>query len=100
MEFLANIEGPYKISVNGILADDRDKVLDMIQNMDNSFFQAHHSHPTKRIKITVERQEGVLELELGQDSERPKEFWVFYPKYDHTRVNKIARITTSLLERY
>ena len=100
MDFLADIGEGYEITVDGVKEDDGAKILSILQSMDNSPFQAHHSHPTKRIKFAIKSHGESLELELGKDSERPNEYWVFYPKYKHTRANEISRVRTSIFERY
>jgi hypothetical protein len=98
--FLADIGEAYQISINGEFTEEKAEVLAMLHNMDNRPFQAHKSHPTKRIKIAIGEHGEVLKLELGRDSQLPREYWVFYPKYENTRENEIARVTTSILDRY
>lgn len=100
MNFLENTEEAYLVSINGAIAKEKNEVLAMLHSMDNRAFQAHHSHPTKHIKVTIESHGKILELQLGRDSQLPQEYWVFYPKYGHTRVNEIARVTTSILDGY
>jgi hypothetical protein len=36
--------------------------------MDNRAFQAHHAHPTPRIRVAIESQARTLDLGLGRDS--------------------------------
>ena len=99
-DFLADIGDGYQILINDEFAKEKAEVLAMLHNMDNRPFQAHHTHATKRIIIAIEELGEVLKLELGRVSQLPKEYWVFYPKYEYTRENEIARVTTSLLDRY
>lgn len=100
-DFLADIGDGYQILINDEFAEEKAEVLAMLHYTTwIRPFQAHHTHPTKRIKIAIEEQGEVFKLEFGRDSQLPKEYWVFYPKYEYTRENEIARVTTSLLDRY
>lgn len=45
-------------------------------------YWAHHSHPTKRIRVDIRTDVRDLRLELGRDSENLQEYWVFYPELD------------------
>jgi hypothetical protein len=60
----------------------------------------HHSHPTKKIHIEVERNGQVMNFNLGRDSQNPQEYWVFFPKYRVSSMYEIGRITTSALDGY
>ena len=59
-------------------------------------FMGHHSHPTKKIPIEIFKSNQKLTLILSQDSDYNNEYWVFYPKYRHTRLNEIGRIQTAI----
>jgi hypothetical protein len=59
---------------------------------------AHHSHPTESITVTIDDKLGQLQLRLGRDSERPQEYWVFYPRYRYTEHNEVYRINTALFD--
>jgi hypothetical protein len=63
-------------------------------------FQAHHSHPTKRISVEVCAKSPRLLLSLGRDSDDTQEYWVFWPKYCVTTYNEIGRIRTPLFDSY
>lgn len=59
---------------------------------------AHNSHPTERFVVLIHDINLVFEIWLERDSARNSEFWVFYPKYRHTRLNSFARIKTDYFE--
>ena len=60
----------------------------------------HHSHPTKRTRLQIDGASDRLLLELGRDSDRPHEYWVFDPSGAITTENEIGRVTTQLLDSY
>jgi hypothetical protein len=63
-------------------------------------YWAHHSHPTSRVRVDVHGPRGHLVLELGRDSDNPREYWVFIPGGRITSSNEIGRITTSAFDQY
>jgi hypothetical protein len=52
------------------------------------------------IRIQVVDSDYSLILELGRDSWYPTAYWVFYPGYRHTRLNKIGSIRTNIFDDY
>lgn len=58
----------------------------------------HHSHPTKRIDVQISDESRSLVLRLGRDSDDPREYWVFYPKYYVTSSNEIGRVITPIFD--
>ena len=69
---------------------------------------AHHSNPTKRLKIRISNHVPRLFLLLARDSGDPTEYWVFWPreywvfnpKYRLTADHDIGRIKTHLFDTY
>jgi hypothetical protein len=102
---LANLEGlsgSYKLRVNGQDVPNAGPILNALLQVDD--IPAHHSHPTKSIEIEVEDEWKAFRLVLARDSERPAEYWVYYPKEDFTNGvttgQEMGRITTSALDGY
>jgi hypothetical protein len=53
------------------------------------------------LQIEVRTRTGPVALTLGQDSQLPQEYWVFYnPLFAETSSNGIGRITTHALDTY
>ena len=87
-----------QISINGAPTRNPKEVLSVLKTLDQ--LPAHHSNPTKKIKIEVSSQGESLVLLVARDSGDPREYWVFYPKYLVTANNEIGRIKTSLFDVY
>jgi hypothetical protein len=98
LSFLRGLSGNHKVYVNSQPAHDPDRVINALQEVTPQ--PAHHSHPTKRIRVEIQSEQGNLILELGRDSGYGQEYWVFYPKYHATSDNEIGRITTPVFDEY
>jgi uncharacterized membrane protein (DUF485 family) len=59
---------------------------------------AHHSHPIHKFEILLKTSKGNLILFLGRDSQNPQEYWVFYPGFKGTKLNKIGTVFTAALD--
>ena len=97
LEFISNAQA-LKVYVNSEPAPNAEEIVAALKTLQP--VAAHHSHPTKRIKIELHSDNGVVRIECGRDSANAEEYWVFYPKYDSTSSNEIGRITTSALNSY
>ncbi len=95
---IRSLSGNYVVYVDGRQIRDSDKLISALKEI--APYPAHHSHPTKRIRVEVRAEATDLTLELGRDSDRPQEYWVFYPQFGVTSSNEIGRITTSALDEY
>jgi hypothetical protein len=60
----------------------------------------HHSHPTNEILVELWSGRDKLPLVLGRDSDFPREYWVFFPRYRSSHSNEIGRITTPAFDGY
>jgi hypothetical protein len=98
LDQLHALSGNYEVYVEGHTYRESEKIISMIKQV--SPYLAHHSHPTKMIRITIRGPQATIALELGRDSGRPQEYWVFYPGNVVTSRNEIGRVTTSLLDQY
>jgi hypothetical protein len=92
------------ISINGELARNPREILRVLQTLHRS--PAHHSHPatatTRNNGINIDASCGSdrMRLRLARDSDDPKEYWVFLPKYWITSTSEIGRINTSAFDSY
>ena len=68
------------------------KILGAIRSVKD--IKAHHSHPvnTIDIQIFVSNNTKPVHLSLSKDSQRPNEYWVFWPAYSNE--NEVGRIQT------
>ena len=98
LNFLRDVSGKYKVYVNSQMAGNPDGIVSALKTTAPEL--AHHSHPTKMIRVDIETDKGVLTLQLGRDSGYAQEYWVFYPKYRITSNNEIGRVTTSAFDDY
>lgn len=95
---IRSLSGNYVVYVDGRQIRDSDKLISALKEI--APYAAHHSHPIKRIRVEIRGDATDLTLELGRDSDRPEEYWVFYPRFGVTSNNEIGRITTSALDEY
>jgi len=98
LRFLNNASAGARVEINGNMVDDPNNVISGLKTLTR--IAAHHSQPMQRIRIVVADTNYSLSLELGRDSSRPSEYWVFYPGYRSTRLNEIGRITTDVFRDY
>jgi len=97
LEFI-NDARALNVYVNSQPAPNSDEIVAALKTLQP--VAAHHSHPTRTIKIELHSDNGVVTVECGRDSANAEEYWVFYPKYGVTSDNEIGRITTSALNSY
>ena len=95
--YLNNLQGA-DVSVNGKAIAEPVEVLSVLRSM--SWRMPHHTHPEMRLRIEVRSNRGLLTLDLGRDSGRKNEYWVFYPRYYITNIDEIDRIQTHLFDSY
>jgi hypothetical protein len=96
--FVRNISSGATVMVNGQTVRNPENVISEMAKLTKS--DAHHSHPTIRIRVDLIDGNRRLTLELGRDSELPTEYWVFCPDYRFTKMNEIGRITTDIFADY
>jgi hypothetical protein len=96
--FLGESTGDATVYVNGQRISSPEEVLAALKGL--AWYSAHHSHPTTRIEVDVMSSRGNLALELGRDSDNPREYWVFSQRQGITSNNEIGRITTSAFDKY
>jgi hypothetical protein len=96
-QLLESVPHGASVSIDGHPVQNSDQILNMLRGLRD--LPAHHSHPTKRIRIDINGSKHLI-LELGRDSDNPQEYWVFYPRHLITRSNEIGRIITPLFDAY
>lgn len=98
LKFIQSLSGNYTVYVNEQQVPDPDKIISALKEL--APYWAHHSHPTKRIRVVIRTDVRELRLELGRDSGKPQEYWVFSPELDASGQNEIGRITTAAFDEY
>ncbi|MBA2340390.1 MAG: hypothetical protein H0V88_08340 [Pyrinomonadaceae bacterium] len=100
LNYLNRLSGDYKLKINdqSVPENEYSQIIPALSSIADQL--AHHSHTTTRIRVEIESGNRVLRLELGRDSDRPQEYWVFYPDYGVTSDNEIGRITTHAFDKY
>ena len=98
LSFLEGTSGSYRVHVDGREPANPDKIISALKQLGPK--EAHHSHPTKRILVEIQNDQGALTLELGRDSDNPQEYWVFSTKGVVPSSREIGRITTAEFDGY
>lgn len=98
LTFLHNVPGNYRVYVNAQPAKNPDAIIAALKTTGDR--TAHHSSPTKMIRVDIRSDRGDLSLQLGRDSSYAQEYWVFYPKYGITSNNEIGKILTAAFDEY
>ena len=96
--FLNNVSSNAVVEINKQQIENKVQVIEELIKV--APLTAHHSHSTKRIHINIIDGDEGLVIELGRDSSRDQEYWVFYLGYGETYVNEIGRITTNLFDNF
>lgn len=96
--FLNNISDDATVCINGQFVKQPFLIINKLKKV--SPITAHHTHALERFHIEVKSKNKSIRFEVGRDSKRTNEYWVFYPKYRYTRKNEIGRIRTGLFDDY
>jgi hypothetical protein len=101
-EVLAFLQQPptrLRVHVNGAAIENSEPIILCLRSIANS--PAHHSHATTVITIDIYDAAGrTLSLELGRDSQNPREYWVFVKKTSRGLIWDIGSIRTPLFDAY
>ena len=95
---LESLDPESHITIDGQEVRNTKEILGVLKAID--WLPYHHSHPTKRISVSVSDHAPRLELSLARDSSNPQEYWIYWPKYHVTAQNDIGRIRTTLFDSY
>ena len=101
--FLASVSDHYTISVDGQVVQNRDQVLATLKEFTD--LPAHHSHPTRELRVEISDPPRGMRLWLGRDSADPQEYWVFAPSPSKLAARAalkkdIGHVKTSLFDTY
>ena len=95
---IQSFDAAAQVSINGKSVQNQTEVLSALRT--RHWVLGHHSQPTTRISIQIWDRSRSLVLSLARDSNDPREYWVFYPKYYITSGNETGRIKTSVFDNY
>jgi hypothetical protein len=98
LTFLASLTGPHSLTVDGRAMVEEGTIVSDLKAVHYTI--GHHSHPTKMLRISIQSEGKALELNLGRDSGRPQEYWVYVASDRFRAGNDIGRIVTSALDGY
>jgi hypothetical protein len=97
--FLNDVSAEVKVKVNREWFNNPKEIVEVLKKVQP--LPAHHSHSTTPIHIEVINDTRSLSIELGRDSQRPQEYWVFYPAlFSFTTKIEIGGIVTDLFDGY
>jgi hypothetical protein len=74
---LDGLTSPYRVTLNGRDVSNPSFIVDAIRRV--AFVSAHHSGPTRPVRVEITDGTHIAQLTLAQDSERPDEFWILRP---------------------
>ncbi|MBL7189799.1 MAG: hypothetical protein ISS70_26005 [Phycisphaerae bacterium] len=98
VEFLTNVSDEVIVIINDEVVDNPGDVISTLATLGTGKTIKWPSG--KRFRIQVVDSGHSLTLELGRDSWLNTAYWVFYPGYRHTRLNKIGGIKTTIFYKY
>lgn len=99
IEFLSEVSSNPSVRVNGELAEKPMEIIEELKKVRS--LPAHHSRATKKISIEITSDGEILALELSRDSDRKREYWVFYPAFFRfTTRNHIGGIISDIFDGY
>jgi len=98
-EFLESTSSMCTVSIDGRLAPNRDEILATLRSFEH--LPAHHSSPTRRLRVEVSDRSRNLTLLLARDSADPHEYWVFAPSATRFSYDRdIGHIKTPIFDGY
>ena len=88
--------GKRVLLIDGAKVEDAEPYLRAFDHM-RWFMVGHHSRPVPpSIDVSFAGKDDTVRVRLQRDSDREYEYWVFFPKYQTTKENYIARIDTGV----
>ncbi len=52
----------------------------------------NRTKPLRKSKVRIVVNNGEMELLIAEDSKNDNIFWIYYPKYDYSRINSIGKL--------
>ncbi len=92
------------VKINGRLVENPKEIVAELKKVVPLL--AHHSHPVNVINVEIFGNNEKLFLTVGRDSQNPKEYWVYYPKYasgwwtEYSPGCDLGRIISTLFDDY
>jgi hypothetical protein len=86
------------VNIQGKKIDDARSVLDELTRIQK--LPAHHSHATDTITVELYVNKKCIRIEVGKDSKRDDQYWIFWPKYRFTKHNEIGQVRTNSFAKY
>ena len=98
-EFLKSTSSMCTVSIDGRVAPNRDEILAALRSAEH--LPAHHSSPTRRVRVEVSDTPRKLTLLLARDSGDPHEYWIFAPSATRFSYDRdIGHIKTAIFDGY
>jgi hypothetical protein len=98
-EFLASSSDKCTVFVDGQTSPNPKEIVQVLKDMTDR--PAHHSSPTRRLRVDISDPPRHIVLSLARDSDDPQEYWVFAPSRSRLSFNKdIGHIKTALFDAY
>ncbi len=69
---------------------DESKLLNALKN--KKYVTINRTKPLRKSKVRIVVNDGEIELLIAEDSKNENTFWVYYPKYDYSRINSIGKL--------
>jgi len=88
------------VLINGQIVSNPEEIINTLKTIKPDVFLAHHSSPTKQLRIKVEGRYDKLIVDLGRDSDRLQEYWVLNFEVNGTSFREVGRITTPVFDKY
>ena len=92
-EFVTFLDYPdLKVKINDVEIKENslEQTISSLRNI--RYVHGHHSHPEEEIEIIISSKEKNIKIKAAQDSEIKTEYWIFWDKYESTKLNEIGRI--------
>ncbi|QXX08841.1 hypothetical protein [Vibrio neptunius] len=69
---------------------DESKLLYALKN--KKYMTINRTKPLRKSKVRIVVNNGEMELLIAEDSKNDNIFWIYYPKYDYSRINSIGKL--------
>ena len=89
-EVLTTASSPVAVVAEGVQVRDPAALLAALRDIKRP--SPHHSSPSRCATVTLSSAPNTLRLRLCQDSQDPKEYWVFYTEFRFSAMNEIGRV--------
>lgn len=98
MRLLGQASEDATVRINGKDVDDPVEVVRALSKIKK--IGAHHSHATNKFQVEIITESSKLVLEVGRDSVRAYEYWVFYPHCQYAGEMHVGSVVTEAFDDY